>query len=110
MRLQIEHRERAQRPDVAHRRRQLEPPRVRVLRHQPQLHVQHGDAAIAQLEPQRQRLEQPRENERQRLEPFDRPIEVERRFEPLVFHVRHQGTHVAPARNRMPDKPRLAET
>ena len=46
--------------------------------------MQHRRAAIAPLEARRQRLEQPRQDERQRLEAFDRPLEIERRLEPLL--------------------------
>ena len=47
-------------------------------RDEPQLDVQDRRAAIAALEARRQRLEQPRQHERQRLEPLDRPFEIER--------------------------------
>ncbi len=82
MRLEIEQRQRPQRPHVAHRRRQFEPPRMDLAAlsgwSQPQPHVQHGDAAIAPFEARRQRLEQPCQDERQRLERLDRPLELER--------------------------------
>ena len=58
--------------------------RARSPRHQPELHVQHGHAAVAALEADRQRLEQPREHERQRLEALDRPLEIHGRLEPLL--------------------------
>ena len=83
---------------VAHRRRQLEPPRVHLVRRRPSrsCDVQHRRAAIAPLEPRRQRLEQPRQHERQRLEPLDRPLEIERRLEPLLGGVGTSGRTSSP--------------
>jgi hypothetical protein len=57
----------------------------------------------------RQRLEQPREHERQRLEPFDRPLEIERRFEALRFERRDERADVFAARDRLPRHRRPAE-
>ena len=62
-------------------------------------------AAIAPLETRRQRLEQPRQHERQRLEPLDRPLELERRLEALLGKRRHERTHVFAARDRLPASP-----
>ena len=88
--LEIEQRQRAQRRtsrigDGSSRRRACT---SRVT--SPSCDVQHRRAAIAALEPRGQRLEQPREHERQRLEPLDRPLEIERRLEPLVRQHRHE--------------------
>ncbi|PYR25995.1 MAG: hypothetical protein DMF98_10405 [Acidobacteria bacterium] len=104
MRFEIQQRQRPERPHIAHRRRQLEPPRVRLARNEPQDDVQHRRAAIATLEPRRQRFEQPREDERQRLEPVDWPFEIERRFEPLVFERRHERPNIFAARDGLPDE------
>ena len=72
--------------------------------HEAQQDVQHRSAAIAALEARRQRLEQPREDERQRLEPVDWPFEIERRFEPLVFERRHERPNIFAARDGLPDE------
>ena len=109
MRFEIEQRQRAQRSHVAHRRRQLEPPRADLARHQPQQDVQHRGAAVAPFEARRQRLEQPRQHERQRLELLDRPFEIHRGFEPFFGDVGDQRTRVLTARNGLPDEPALTE-
>src|SRR5206468_10872421 len=70
--------------------------------HQAKLDVENSRAAVAALETDRQRLEKPREDERQRLEPVDRPLEIERRLEPLVRKRRHERPLILAARNRLP--------
>ena len=77
-------------------------------RDEPQLDMQDRRAAIAALEARRQRFEQPRQHERQRLEPLDRPFQLERRFEPLVGQRRHERPHILAARERLPDQRRPA--
>ena len=109
MRLEIEQRERAQRARVAHRRRQLQRPLVRGLRHEVQPHVEHRRAAIAAFEVGRQRLDEAAEHERQRLEPFDRPLEIERLLEAFLGHRGHERRGVFAAREPLPLHAGLAE-
>ena len=87
VRFEIEQRERAQHARVAHGRRQLDHPLVQIARDQRQRDAQDDGAPIATLEPIAQRIEQTRQHKRQRLEPLDRPFEIERLFE-LVGHAR----------------------
>src|SRR5213079_2222986 len=49
-----------------------------------------------------ERLQQPRQDERQRLERLDWPFEIERRFESLRGEGRNQRTDVLAARQRLP--------
>ena len=105
VRFQIEQRQRAQGSHVANGRRQLQAADMNGLRHQPEAHAQDGGGAIAALEPCRQRLEQPREHERQRLEPLDRPFQIDRRFERFFRNRRHQRPRVVAARDRLPGEP-----
>ena len=86
IRFQIEQCQRAQRARVANRHRQLQRTLVHLARRairfdQMQPHVQHGRAAIALLQVRLERLHQPPEHERQRLELLDRPFEIERLLE-----------------------------
>ena len=67
-----------------------------------QQHVQHRGAAVAPFEPRRQRFEQPREHERQRLELLDRPLELERRLEALLGERGNERPDISAARNRLP--------
>lgn len=64
--------------------------------------MQDGGATIAALETCRQRLEEARQHERQRLERVDRPLELERRVEALLGQRRHQRPRVVAARDRLP--------
>ena len=104
MRFEIEQRQRAQRADVAQRCGQLQMPLVQLTRDQPQRDVQRRRPAIARFETRRQRFEQTREHERQRFEPFDRPLEIERRVEPLLRERRHERPDVVAARDRLPEE------
>ena len=72
-------------------------------------HVQDRRTAIAPLEPRRQRLEQPRQHERQRLEPVDRPVEIDRPVEALLRQIRYQRADVVAARERLPQEAVLTE-
>jgi hypothetical protein len=78
------------------------------MRDEAQEHVQHRRPAIAALEARRQRFEQPREHERQRLEILDRPFQIERRFEALRVEHRHERPDVLAARDRLPRERRAA--
>ncbi len=71
--------------------------------------MEYRRAAIATLETHRERLEQPCQHERQRLEPLDGPIEIDRRLETLLGNVRHKRTRVLAARHRPPEQPVLSE-
>ena len=78
MGFQIEQQQRAQDARIAHRRRQLQQPRVRRPIGQPQRQMHRDRAAVRLLERGRQRIEQPGEHERQRLERVDRPFQLAR--------------------------------
>ena len=115
MRFEIEQRQRPQRPRIAHRRRQLQRPFVHHARlacglDEEETHVQHGRAAIAALEMRFERLQQTAEHERQRLEPLDRPLEIERLLEALLGHGRHERSGILTAREPLPSHARLPET
>ena len=77
--------------------------------HQRQRDAQHDGAAIAALEPLAQRLEQPREHKRQRLEAVDRPFEIERCLELLRDAGRHERPHLFAARPSLPAQAVLTE-
>jgi len=72
--------------------------------------VQCSGAAIAPFEPRRQRLEQPRQDERQRLGPFNGPLQLDRRLKTLVRTQRHQWSDVLPVREGVPHQPLLSKT
>ena len=61
---------------IAHRRRQLQHARVHRPIDEPQIEPERRRAAIGALERDRQRIEQPRQHERQRLQRVDRPLEL----------------------------------
>ena len=52
--------------------------------HEMQPHVQDGGPPVATLEVHRQRFKQSTEHERERLEPFNRPLELESPLEGLL--------------------------
>ena len=114
MRFEIEQRQRAQRARIAHRRRQLQRPLVHVARRR---HVvltrQSRTCSTAAPRPRRsrcaERLQQPAEHERQRLEPLDRPLEIERLLEALLGHRRHERSGVLAAREPLPPHTGLPE-
>ncbi len=129
IRLEIEQRQRAQHARVAHRRRQLDRTLVNVAPafakatarsrrsasrgggvDQRQRDAQHDGAAVAALEPLAQRVEQPRQDKRQRLEAVDRPFEIERCLELLRHAGRHERPHLFAARPPLPPEAGLAET
>ena len=99
VRFEIQQQQRAQHFRIAHRRRQLQAAQVQVARHEAQAQVQGGRAAIAVLEALAQRIEQPREDERERLEFRDGPFQLERRLERLLFEPRARA---APCLRRAP--------
>ena len=74
-----------------------------------QRRIEHRGAAIGALETLGQRLEQPRQHERQRLEPFDRPLELERGLERNLIDPRHHRPRIHAARERLPQRAALAE-
>src|SRR3954470_6832853 len=114
MRLEIEERERAQGPRIPNRRRQLQ--RSLVNRTCPvlgfdqvQSDVEYGRAAIPLFEVPFERLHQPSEDERERLEPVDWPFEIERLLESLFGHRRHEWQRVFPGGDALPPHARLAK-
>ena len=82
VRLEVEQQQRPQHTRIAHRRRQAEGARVRRPVGEPQVQAQRHAAAIGCFERGGQRFEQPRKDERQRLQQLDRPFELERCDEP----------------------------
>ena len=75
-----------------------------------QTDVQHGCAPTTALEMRRQRLEQPPEHERQRLEPVDRPFEIERLLEPLLRHLGPQRPRILATCEALPACPTHAQS
>jgi hypothetical protein len=63
---------------------------VRLARDQPQARGEDGRRPAAPFEVRAHRLEQAPEHERQRLEPFDGPLEIEVRLEGFLRHERHE--------------------
>ena len=102
MRFEIQQQQRAQHLRIAHRRRQLQAAQVQIARDEPQAQVQHGRAAIAVLEALAERIEQPREHERERLEVRDGPLQFERRLEGLFLERGHERPRVFAARQALP--------
>src|SRR3954464_5835997 len=114
MRLEIEERERAQCPRVPNRRRQLQRSLVNgtcpvLASDQVQPDVEYGRAAIALLEGPFERLHQPSEDERERLEPVDWPFEIERLLESLFGHRRHKWQRGFPRRDALPPRAGVAK-
>ena len=70
--------------------------------HEAKRHVQRRRAAVAAFQPHRERFEQPREHERQRIEPFDRPLQFDRRLEAFVRERRHERADIRAARDHLP--------
>ena len=77
MRFEIEDRSVRNTRGIAHGRWQLQDADVPRPIDQPQVQMNGRGAAIGALERRRQRLEQAREHERQRLEAIDRPFELD---------------------------------
>ena len=109
VRFEIEQRERPEHACIAHGRGQLHRPLVHVARHELQPGVQRHHAAILALETIAERLEQPRQHERQRLEPVDGPLEIQRCLEGFCRYGRHQGTRLLAARPTLPSQTVLSE-
>ena len=61
------------------------------------MRVENRRAAIRTLETLGQRLQQPRQHERERLESLDGPLEVERRVKRIVGHPRDQRDEILAA-------------
>ena len=98
---EIEQQQRAQDARIAHRRRQLQHARMRRAIGQPQIEADRRRAAVGALERRRQRLEQPREHERQRLERVDRPLELEAADVARRLAVGHERARIEPAREAL---------
>src|SRR5262245_66321074 len=73
---EIEQEQRPQDARIAHRRRQLQQALMDAAIREAQVEMDRHGAAIGAFERGRQRIEQPREHERQRLELLDRPLEL----------------------------------
>src|SRR6266581_458323 len=74
-----------------------------------QADMQHRGAAIALLEMRRKRVHQPRQHERQRLEPLDGPFEIERLLEAFFRKRRHERRWILAAREALPGDTVFAE-
>ncbi len=98
MRFEIEEQQRAQDPRIAHRDRQLQHPGMGRPIDQPQVQPDGGRAAIGALECERQRIQQPREHERQWLEAVDRPFQLHLLAVPRHIRIRHERTRIDPSR------------
>ena len=90
MRFEIEQQQCPQHLRIAQGGRQLQHPRVNGPIDESQIEPQRGGATIGALERGRQRIEQPRKHERQRLERIDRPLELHRLNEPRHTGIRHE--------------------
>ena len=95
MGLEIEQQQRAEHTWIPHRHRQRERPRIHRPIGEPELQVQRNRPAIGPLERLRQRIQQSREDERQRLEQLDRPLELARLDEPADAGIRHERSRIA---------------
>jgi len=107
VRLEIEQQQCPQHTRVAHGRRQLQQPCVRRSIHQAQIQADRRRAAIGALEGERQRIEQPRQHERQRLQRVDGPLELHRLQEPRHAGIRHERRAVGAAREPLQREPFL---
>jgi hypothetical protein len=87
----------------------LQAAQVQIARDKPQAQVQDGGAAIAVFEAQTQRIEQPREHERERFEVRDGPFQFERRLEELFFECGYERPRVFAAREALPADAVLAQ-
>jgi len=67
-----------------------------------QADMQHRGTAIAPLEMRCERVHQPRQHERQRLEPLDGPFEIERLLEAFFRKRRHERRWILTAREALP--------
>ena len=103
MRLEVEQDQRPHHARVAKRRRQMERALVDRARHEPQSQPHLHRAAIGPLERRRQRLAQPRQHERQRLEALDRVLELEPLDKSHGFAGRHERRDRLAARGLMQD-------
>ena len=77
---------------------------------EPQIEMDGRGAAIGALERRRQRFEQARQHERQRLEPVDRPLELDALEETRHIRIGHERARVDSARHALQRDPRLSET
>ena len=71
--------------------------------------AQHGRAAAAALEMGFQRLQEPAEHTRQRLQPLDGPLEFERLLEALLWNDREKRPRILAARTALPPHTCLSE-
>ncbi len=98
MRLEIEEQQRAQHLRVTHRGRQLQQASVHRPIDEAQIEPQRRRPAIGALERGRQRVEQAREHERQRLELVDRPFQIDRLDESGHTGIRDERRQIDPRR------------
>jgi hypothetical protein len=97
MRFEIEQQQRAEHPRVAHRHGQGQRARVDRSIREPKPQVQRNRTAVSALERCRQRIQQSREDERQRFEHLDRPLELARVDEPADAGIRHERPRIEAA-------------
>ena len=81
--------------------RQLQHPRVRGAIDEPQIQVDRRRGPIRALERGGQRLEQPRQHERQRLQPVDRPLELDALEESRHVGIGHERARIDATRHAL---------
>ena len=94
---------------IAHGGRQLQHARMPRAIDEPQFEMDGRGAAIGALERRRQRLEQPREHERQRLQPVDRPLELDALEKARHIGIGHERTRIDSARHPLKSDAGLPE-
>ena len=102
VRLEVQQDQGPQHLGIAHRRRQLQVARRRLARHEAARQVQHHGRQVQRGKPLGDRLADPREHERQRLEPFHRPLEVQRLLDGRLGLGRDERLQVLPAGQPLP--------
>ena len=98
MRFEIQHQQRAQHARIAHGGWELQYTPVHGAIDEPEIQPQRRRAAIRSLERSRQRIEQPCQNERQRLQRVDRPLELHPLNEARNVRIRHERPGIQPQR------------
>ena len=105
LRLELEHEQRPERACVANRRGQFQPPRHDLARDERERKLNRRRAPVGLLERHRQRVEQARKHERERLQRVDRPFQIHRRLEPRSIHVRDERPVVSAAGDAVQHEP-----
>ena len=101
MRFEVEHEERPQHFGIAHGGRQLQHARMPRAIDEPQLQMDGRGAPVRTLERRGQRLEQPRQHERQRLQPVNRPFELDAFEEARHIGIGHERARIDSTRHAL---------